>query len=253
MDFLGVGPLELFFIIIVALIVLGPRDMVKAGRTLGRWMRNIVMSPTWMAIKETSQNLRLLPNKLMREANLEEPLQQIQKDLQQTTQQTNRALLGASEELQKEIKGASDELQTTSKDLSAWTAPPPPPQAANSSTNNLSAWLTPPEELSSSSPEPSIAPPDLLESTDEASHVESSENQLLPTGESSSAAAADQEISVTQAPKKPASTKKTSKSKPATAKAIEQDAVGEPFTQPELTTNTQSPITDSDADTEQSS
>jgi Sec-independent protein translocase protein TatA len=36
MDFLGVGPLELLFILLIALIVLGPNDMVKTGRTLGK-------------------------------------------------------------------------------------------------------------------------------------------------------------------------------------------------------------------------
>ena len=34
MEILGIGPLELFFILIIALIVLGPNDMVKAGRIL---------------------------------------------------------------------------------------------------------------------------------------------------------------------------------------------------------------------------
>ncbi len=72
MEILGIGPLELFFILIIALIVLGPNDMVKAGRTLGRLMRGIVTSPTWQMIQRTSREFRYLPNKLMREAGIEE-------------------------------------------------------------------------------------------------------------------------------------------------------------------------------------
>ncbi|MBN2548184.1 MAG: twin-arginine translocase TatA/TatE family subunit [Anaerolineales bacterium] len=77
MEILGIGPLELLFIIIIALIVLGPKDMVKAGRTLGRTMRKVVTSPAWRSFIQASKDLSHLPNKLMREAGLEEEIQQI--------------------------------------------------------------------------------------------------------------------------------------------------------------------------------
>ncbi len=69
MELFGVGPLELLFILIIALIVLGPRDMVKAGNTLGRLMRRTILSPTWMKIQ---REIRNLPYQMMREAGLEE-------------------------------------------------------------------------------------------------------------------------------------------------------------------------------------
>jgi Sec-independent protein translocase protein TatA len=47
MEFLGVGPQELIFIFIIALIILGPKDMQKAGKTIGKWMRDIVTSDGW--------------------------------------------------------------------------------------------------------------------------------------------------------------------------------------------------------------
>lgn len=88
MEVLGVGPLELLFILLIALILLGPNDMVKAGRQLGRLLRSIITSPTWQAVQQTSRDLRYLPNKLMREAGLDEKeakdilrVQQLQKDL----------------------------------------------------------------------------------------------------------------------------------------------------------------------------
>ena len=36
MDFFGIGPLELFFVIIVALMVLGPAKMLETMRNVGK-------------------------------------------------------------------------------------------------------------------------------------------------------------------------------------------------------------------------
>lgn len=71
MEILGIGPQELIFIIIIALIVLGPKDMQKAGRTIGHWLNRLINSDGWKLFQQTSNDLRTLPNKLMREANLE--------------------------------------------------------------------------------------------------------------------------------------------------------------------------------------
>ncbi len=79
MEILGIGTSELIFIVIIALIVLGPKDMQKAGKTIGKWLRNIVTSDGWKIFQQTSRELRTLPNKLMREANDE--LNQIGNDL----------------------------------------------------------------------------------------------------------------------------------------------------------------------------
>ncbi|MEW6239238.1 MAG: hypothetical protein AB1564_00320 [Chloroflexota bacterium] len=72
MEILGIGPTELFFIFIIALILLGPKDMQKAGRTVGAWLNKIVSSEWWRVARETSRELSHLPNRLMREANLAE-------------------------------------------------------------------------------------------------------------------------------------------------------------------------------------
>lgn len=71
MEILGIGPSELVFIVILALIVLGPRDMQKAGKTIGKFLRKIVTSDGWRMFQQTSRELRTLPNRLMREANEE--------------------------------------------------------------------------------------------------------------------------------------------------------------------------------------
>ena len=93
MEFLGVGPMELFFIIILALIILGPRDMQKAGKTLGQWMNRMVKSDTWKLIRQASNKIKYLPNELMRDAGLEEiknASQEISKVVKQDISQTNK-------------------------------------------------------------------------------------------------------------------------------------------------------------------
>ncbi len=82
MEFLGIGPSELLFIVIIALIVLGPRDMQKAGRSIGKWLRRIVTSDGWRLFQQTSREIQTLPNRLMREAAMDE-LREVQKDLRQ--------------------------------------------------------------------------------------------------------------------------------------------------------------------------
>jgi len=100
MEILGIGPSELLFIVVIALIVLGPRDMQKAGRMIGKWLRKVVTSDGWRLFQQTSREIQTLPNRLMREAALDE-LREVQKDLRQPLEPnqppTGPAALGAPE------------------------------------------------------------------------------------------------------------------------------------------------------------
>ena len=79
MEILGIGMPELIFIVIIALLILGPKDMQKAGKTIGKFLRNIVTSDGWKLFQQTSRDLRTLPNRLMRDAN--EELDKVSRDL----------------------------------------------------------------------------------------------------------------------------------------------------------------------------
>jgi len=83
MEILGIGPSELVFIVIIALIVLGPKDMQRAGKTIGRWLNQLVKSDGWKAFQRTTNEIRSLPTNLMREANneLKETEEQIRKNI----------------------------------------------------------------------------------------------------------------------------------------------------------------------------
>lgn len=71
MEIFGIGWQELILVAVIALIVLGPKDMQKAGRTIGRWLNQLVHSDSWKVFQKTSSELRNLPRSLMREANME--------------------------------------------------------------------------------------------------------------------------------------------------------------------------------------
>ena len=69
MEILGVGMPELIFIFIIALIVLGPKDMQKTGKTIGKWLRDLTQSDGWKVFQKTSTEIRSLPRNLIRQAN----------------------------------------------------------------------------------------------------------------------------------------------------------------------------------------
>jgi Sec-independent protein translocase protein TatA len=110
MDFLGVGPLEVIFILVIALIIFGPKDIVKAGQETGKFLRRIIKSPSWQTVQKTSRDLRTLPNKLIREAGLEE----VQTEL------NDIGSIAKPPDLQKEIQKEFDKV---GEGLSAWTTP----------------------------------------------------------------------------------------------------------------------------------
>jgi Sec-independent protein translocase protein TatA len=77
MQILNVGPLELVFIVLIALIVLGPDEMIQTGRKLAKAARKFVRSPIWKSLVSTSQEIKEIPRKFMREAGLDETMQEL--------------------------------------------------------------------------------------------------------------------------------------------------------------------------------
>ena len=90
MDILGIGPLELLFIAVIAIIVLGPKGMVKGAREAGKAIRNVVRSPIWRDVVDTSREIREFPRKIAREAGIEQDLEELRRSTQETVTQINR-------------------------------------------------------------------------------------------------------------------------------------------------------------------
>ena len=114
MDFLGIGPLELLFIIIIALLIFGPKDVINAGRNAGRFLRKLVSTEGFQTVQKATKDLRNLPNTLMREAGLEE----MEEDLKQIAPPD---LKSVTAKIEKELK---DEMKQIQEGMASWTTPP---------------------------------------------------------------------------------------------------------------------------------
>lgn len=78
MEILGIGPLELLLILIIALVVVGPNELVTAGATVGKFIRRFRRSETWRGFQRVSHSLRTLPEDLARQSGLDEMRKEIQ-------------------------------------------------------------------------------------------------------------------------------------------------------------------------------
>jgi sec-independent protein translocase protein TatB len=141
MEILGIGASELVFIIIIALLVLGPKDMQKAGRTIGKWLRNLVTSEGWKVFQQTSRELRNLPTRLMREAN--EDLEKINQDINKEINRTPDLFKDA---LAMDGKIRSRPMPTQGNSPASSSSPNVPP--SNESGNIFQPPSTEPSEAS---------------------------------------------------------------------------------------------------------
>ena len=107
MDIFGIGPLEFLLILIIMLIILGPNDMVKAGRTIGSFLRKLILSDEWRIVQQVGKEFRNLPDRLVREAGIEDikkdlpTMEEIRKDLPTVEEITTQSGIP---ELEKEIQ-----------------------------------------------------------------------------------------------------------------------------------------------------
>ena len=136
MEIFGIGPMELLFIAMLAIIVLGPKDIVKAGRTIGRFLRKIVTSPAWKSVTRTSHEIRNLPTRLIREAGIEEEMAKLQEILPEGDK-ANRIYYPKA---QKRRPAYGPKPAITSQPVSSVESDSPAGQDLD-----ISAWITPPE------------------------------------------------------------------------------------------------------------
>jgi len=91
MQLLGIGPLELLLIAVIAVIVLGPKGMVSGAREAGKAIRKIIRSPIWHEIVDTSREIREFPKIFAREAGIEKDLEDLRRSTQGTLNEINRS------------------------------------------------------------------------------------------------------------------------------------------------------------------
>ena len=80
MKFFNLGLAEIILIVILALIIMGPGNMVKTARDVGAFIRRVTKSPYWQEVWATRRELNEIPRMLAREANLDETLKDLNRE-----------------------------------------------------------------------------------------------------------------------------------------------------------------------------
>lgn len=80
MNFLNLGIGEILFIIIIALIIFGPGNLVKTARDAGTFIRKVAKSPYWQEVWATKRELTELPKLISKEAHLDETISELNKE-----------------------------------------------------------------------------------------------------------------------------------------------------------------------------
>jgi Sec-independent protein translocase protein TatA len=119
MEIFGVGPLEFLLILVMALVILGPQDMVSTARKIGQWVYRVVRSPTWQAILATTQDLRELPQKIVRDAGIEEAMQEVKGTVDEAKSELNAATRDVTVEMQSASYAAANEMQAAALSANA--------------------------------------------------------------------------------------------------------------------------------------
>jgi Sec-independent protein translocase protein TatA len=98
MNILGIGPLELVLFVLIALVVLGPNDIVKVSKNLGNWIKKIRKSDTWENVIKMTDEVKKIPQNLIEESGIDE----IKKDLTKAGSEIKREFVDI-EELNREL------------------------------------------------------------------------------------------------------------------------------------------------------
>jgi len=125
MKFFNLGLAEIILIVVLALIILGPGNMVKTAREVGAFIRRVTKSPYWQEVWATRRELNEIPKILAKEANLDETI----RDLNRETRELHSAVTSSMAELIKEVEGPIKEVEADLKQELPITVEVPKPPA----------------------------------------------------------------------------------------------------------------------------
>ena len=99
MKIFNLGISEIILIVILALIIMGPGNMVKTAREIGAFIRKVTKSPYWKEIWATKRELTEIPRILAKEADLDATM----KDLDKETRGLHSSVASTMSDLIKEV------------------------------------------------------------------------------------------------------------------------------------------------------
>ena len=118
MNFLNLGLPEVIFIIILALIIFGPNNMVKSAKEVGAFLRKVTKSPYWQEVWATKRELDELPKMLAKEANLNETIRDLDNTVKNASGSTNSFVSEFLKEVNQPNKIKPETSETPDSNLS---------------------------------------------------------------------------------------------------------------------------------------
>jgi Tat protein translocase TatB subunit len=134
MDFLGIGPLELIVILIIAFVVVGPERLPQLAQSIGKTLRDLRalsrgLTTEWQ--RELSSMAELEPGESLQQT-LTQPLKEVQTELKQISSPFDIGE-GIQESLTKPFEEARTEAQKALSTPSTSPSAAEPPLEASSS------------------------------------------------------------------------------------------------------------------------
>ncbi len=132
MKFFNLGLAEIILILVLALIILGPGNMVKTARDAGAFIRRVTKSPYWQEVWATRRELNEIPRILAREANLDETI----KDLNRETKMIHSSVTSSVSDFMKEVEEPLIKVDADLKKTSAISIDDPKPSPETTNTES---------------------------------------------------------------------------------------------------------------------
>ncbi len=111
MKFFNLGLAEIVLIVILALIILGPGNMVKTAREVGAFFRRITKSPYWQEVWATRRELNEIPKILAKEANLDETLKDLNRETKEMHSSVTSSMVDFIKEVEEPLKKVDEDLK----------------------------------------------------------------------------------------------------------------------------------------------
>lgn len=100
MKFLNFGIGEILFILLLLVIIFGPKSLVKTAREAGTFLRKVTKSPYWQEVWATRRELEEIPKMIAKEARLDETM----RELNLESRNISSSVTGAVSDLVKEVE-----------------------------------------------------------------------------------------------------------------------------------------------------
>lgn len=105
MNFLNLGIGEVLFILVLALIIFGPGNLVKAARDIGVFFRKVTKSPYWQEVWATRRELSELPKIIAKEAQINETLSDLDRETRGMKSSLSASVADFIKEVEQPVSG----------------------------------------------------------------------------------------------------------------------------------------------------